>query len=76
MTVGATVVISSDHPIALGMEEFAVLHEGSLTGPEVDGLWVLSEDRTELTFTPAEELKPETMYVIHVGATDQAFSRA
>lgn len=67
VTVGATVVISFDHPIALGMEEFAVLHEGSLTGPEVDGLWELSDDRTELTFTPAEELKPGTMYVIHVG---------
>jgi Bacterial Ig-like domain len=65
--VGATVVVTFDHAIAAGMGAYAALHEGTLTGPEVEGTWALSEARTELIFTPAEELKPSTTYVIHLG---------
>ena len=65
--VGATVVVTFDHAIADGMEEYAALHEGSVTGALVAGVWSLSADRTTLTFTPAAPLKPATTYVIHIG---------
>lgn len=67
VTVGGSVVVTFDHAIAAGMEEYAALHEGDLTGPEVPGTWVMSDDRTTLRFTPTEPLKPATTYVIHVG---------
>ena len=68
VSVGASVDITFDHAIGFGMEEFAALHEGSLTGPLVDGMWSLSEDRTVLTFTPDQQLKVATTYVVHLGA--------
>ena len=65
--VGTTVVVRFSHPIAEGMEEYAALMEGSVTGPEVPGAWALSADQTTLTFTPGSPLKPATTYVIHIG---------
>jgi len=67
VAVGANVVVTFDHAVADGMQGLAALHEGSLTGPEVGGLWTLSEDRTRLTFVPTTSLKPATTYVIHLG---------
>lgn len=67
VVVDATVVVTFDHPLMAGMEAYADLHEGELTGPVVDGTWALSEDRMALTFTPASPLLPATTYVIHVG---------
>jgi hypothetical protein len=63
----APIVVEFDHPIGYGMAEYAMLHEGGIDGPQVDGTWVLSEDRNTLTFTPDRPLKPGTAYVIHVG---------
>lgn len=67
VTVGSSVVVTFDHAIAAGMEEYAALHEGDVTGPELPGTWLVSDDRTTLTFTPDEPMKPATTYVIHVG---------
>lgn len=67
VTVGSSVVVTFDHAIAEGMEEYAALHEGDVIGPEVPGAWLMSDDRTTLRFTPAEPLRPATTYVIHVG---------
>lgn len=61
------VVVTFDHPLADGMEEYAVLHEGSVTGPEVLGTWSLSVDRTALMFAPGAPLKPAGTYAIHIG---------
>lgn len=63
----APVVIGFDHPVMAGMEAFALLHEGDVTGPEVPGAWALSADRLALTFTPAAPLAPSTPYTIHLG---------
>jgi len=49
------------------MEEYAALHEGPVTGPEVAGTWARSTDGMTLTFTPDAPLKPATMYTIHIG---------
>lgn len=65
--VGTTVVVRFDHAIAEGMEDWAALHEGSVTGPEVTGTWTRSSDGTALTFTPDAPLKPATTYAIHLG---------
>lgn len=67
VSVGAQVVVTFDHGIADGMEEYVDLHKGSLSGPAVGGTWVLSTDQTRLTFTPASPLEPATTYVVHIG---------
>lgn len=68
ISVGASVDITFDHAIGFGMQEYAALHEGALTGPEVEGAWTLSEDRMVLTFTPDQQLQAATTYVVHLGA--------
>ncbi len=67
VSVGATVVITFDHAIAAGMEEYADLHKGTVAGLVVAGDWSRSTDGTTLTLTPAVPLKPSTPYVIHIG---------
>ncbi len=61
------VVLQFNHPIHAGMEAYAALHLGDVTGPEVDGVWTVSEDGTKLTFTPSQPLLRATTYTIHVG---------
>lgn len=61
------VVVEFDHAMMVGMQEYAALHEGNVTGPEVAGTWTLSADRSLLTFTPAAPLAPSTQYTIHLG---------
>lgn len=67
VSVGTTVTVTFNHALATGMEEYAALHEGTVTGPEVAGEWIMSTDHTQLVFTPAEALKPATTYTIHIG---------
>ena len=67
ISVGTSVVATFDHPVGVGMEAFAALHEGALTGTEVEGVWTLSSDRTALAFQPDRALKPATTYVLHLG---------
>jgi hypothetical protein len=61
------VVVTFDHAIKPAMTEYAALHEGDVNGPEVAGSWSLSEDSTQLVFTPDEPLKAATKYTIHLG---------
>jgi len=61
------VVIGFSHAMRMGMEQYAALHEGDVTGPVVPGTWNWSSDRTQLTFIPVAALKPETHYAIHLG---------
>lgn len=63
----APIVVEFDHPIGFAMEQYAELHEGDINGVVVPGTWVLSQDRTTITFTPDEPLKPATTYLIHLG---------
>jgi len=67
VAVGDTIALTFDHPIAAGMEAYAALLEGSVTGSEVAGVWSRSEDGTRLLFVPSAPLKAATTYVIHVG---------
>lgn len=73
----APIVITFSHPMLSGMEQYAALHEGDVTGPVVAGTWAWSDDHTVLTFTPAQPLKALTPYTLHLGggmrATDGGF---
>ncbi len=63
----APIVVTFDHPMQSGMEQYAALHEGDATGPVVPGTWTWSDDRTALTFTPEQPLKAQTLYTLHLG---------
>lgn len=64
---GAPITVTFDHPMHPAMSEYAALHEGDVTGPEVEGTWGWSEGGATLTFTPAAPLAPATAYTIHLG---------
>ena len=61
------IVVSFTGMMQPGMEMYAALHEGDVTGPVVPGTWTWSADRTSLTFTPAAPLKSQTRYTLHLG---------
>lgn len=61
----APITVTFSHAMMQGMEMLVVLHEGSVTGAEVSGASAWSRDRTQLTFTPAAALEPQTTYVLH-----------
>jgi hypothetical protein len=63
----APVVITFDHPMRAGMEQYAALHEGDVTGPIVPGTRTWSADRTVLTFVPMQPFKALTQYTVHLG---------
>ena len=62
----APITISFSSGMMTGMEKLVVLHEGSVTGPAVAGTAMWSIDRTTLTFTPANPLKSNAAYVLHL----------
>jgi hypothetical protein len=61
------IIVRFNHPVQEHMSQYADLHEGDVDGPVVDGMWTWSNGHRTLTFTPAEPLKPSTMYTIHLG---------
>jgi hypothetical protein len=63
----APIVVIFSHPMQPGMEQYAALHEGDVTGAVVVGTWAWSDDRTTLTFTSAQPLKLQTQYTLHLG---------
>lgn len=60
------ITIRFNHSMAVGMEMLVILHETSVTGPQIAGVANWSADRTRLTFTPAQALKTKTTYVLHL----------
>ncbi len=73
----APLVVTFSHPMQSGMEQYVALHEGDVNGPVVAGTWAWSDDRSMLTFTPAQPLGAQTQYTLHLGggmrATDGGF---
>ena len=63
----APIVVTFDHPMRPGMEQYAALHQGDVTGPVVSGSWTWSADRMTLTFTPTQPLAGQTEYTLHLG---------
>jgi hypothetical protein len=60
------ITVAFNHSMMVGMELLVILHEGSVVGPRVPGSFSWSPDRTTLTFAPAEALKSNTSYVLHL----------
>ncbi len=64
---GGPIVVEFSHAMRMGMEQYAALHEGDVTGPVVQGTWSWSDGYTKLMFTPAVPLKQATQYALHLG---------
>jgi hypothetical protein len=60
------ITVTFNHPMMVGMELLVILHNGTVTGPEVAGTWEWSPDRATLTFLPNESLAARTTYVLHL----------
>ncbi|ODT00130.1 MAG: hypothetical protein ABS52_18940 [Gemmatimonadetes bacterium SCN 70-22] len=54
-------------PLGTGMERYLALHETSISGQVVAGMWSWSADRRTVVFAPDAPLKSRTTYVIHMG---------
>ncbi len=63
----APVQVRFSHPLMSGMEAYAVLHRGDVTGPEVGGTWSLREGGTVLLFSSERLLEQSATYTIHLG---------
>ena len=63
----APVVVRFSGPMQVGMEQYAALHVGDVSGPVVAGTWMWSDDRTQLTFAPDSSLEPGMRYAVHLG---------
>lgn len=79
LPAAATTGVDSSKPIIItfnmsmmsGMEMLVVVHEGSVTGPQVIGSSNWSADRHVLTVMPATTLKAKTTYVVHLSPSLQ-----
>ena len=65
--VDTVITVEFSHSMDRSMSEYADVHEGEVTGPEVAGTWEWLEDDTVLRFTPDGLLEPATDYVVHLG---------
>jgi hypothetical protein len=63
----APIVVTFDQPMQVGMEQYAALHEGDVTGPVVPGTWAWSNGHATLTFTPMRPLMSQVQYTLHMG---------
>ena len=63
----SSIVMAFSHAMASGMQVYADLHEGAVTGPVVPCTATWSSDSMTLTLTPSAPLKAATKYSIHVG---------
>jgi Big-like domain-containing protein len=61
------VTITFSHAMMPGMQTYADLHSGSVTGPVVSCIATWSGDSTTLTLTPMTPLAHGTMYTLHMG---------
>lgn len=59
--------VSFSGPMRNGMEMYAAVHQGSVTGPVVPGSWMWSADHMQLRFTPTMPLQAHTTYTMHLG---------
>jgi Big-like domain-containing protein len=67
VSTGASMIVMFSSPMRAGMEMYAALHQGTVTGPVIPGSWMWSADRTQLTFTPTMPLQAHTAYTLHMG---------
>jgi hypothetical protein len=59
--------ITFSRPMQMGMEAYAALHQGSVTGPEIEGTWSWMDGGERLQFVPTAPLASATMHTVHLG---------
>jgi Big-like domain-containing protein len=62
-----TMTVTFSGPMRSGMEMYAAVHQGSVTGPVVPGSWMWTADHMQLLFTPTMPLQAHTTYTMHLG---------
>ena len=65
------ITITFNMSMMSGMEMLVVVHEGSVTGPQVAVSSSWSADRHVLTMTPSAMLKAKTTYAVHLSPSLQ-----
>jgi hypothetical protein len=61
------ITITFSRPMQMGMEMYAALHEGPVTGPEIEGTWSWMDGGQRLQFVPSAPLASATMHTVHLG---------
>jgi hypothetical protein len=70
-TVGVStapdIVLTFNHSMMAGMEQYMALHQGGITGPVIPMTCNWSDSDKTLTCRPNRPLNPSTAYTIHMG---------
>lgn len=61
------IVMQFSHAMQSGMQVYATLHEGDVTGPVIPCTATWSSDSTMLSLVPSSPLKSTTQYTLHIG---------
>ena len=61
------ITITFSWPMQIGMEMYAALHQGPVTGPEIEGTWSWMDGGQRLQFVPTTPLAAATMHTVHLG---------
>lgn len=67
VALDAPVVVTFDHAMHGHAADYAAVHEGDVTGPVVEGSWMMEENGTVMRFTPGQDWKAGMEYTIHLG---------
>lgn len=67
VALDAPVVVTFDHAMHGQAPDYAAVHEGDVTGPEVSGSWMLEENGRVMRFTPSQGWRAGTDYTVHLG---------
>jgi hypothetical protein len=67
VSVNTTVEVEFTHPMQMGMEAYAALHEGGMSQPLAQGDWRWSDDMMHLMFHGDQPLMAGMDYTIHLG---------
>ena len=67
VALDAPVVVSFNGPMHDHAMDYAAVHEGDVTGPPVEGTWVMEEEGRVMRFTPRHGWNAGTEYTIHLG---------
>ena len=68
VSLGTTMTMQFNGPMAAGMEQYVDLHDGTVAGPIHPMSCTWSADRTTLTCVPGTPLQEHMTYTLHLGA--------
>lgn len=62
-----SIAVTFEHAMHDHATDYMAVHEGDVTGPEVQGSWMTEESGTHMRFVPDAGLKDGTRYTLHLG---------